>query len=769
MPAAAPVSPAADGPAPSRAPAASPLPPDVAAGPTAPSEAPKAAPAPPLGPAAPPALPMASEDLPAPPPTTPHHKGLWAVPALLSLLFVLGALLWVQRNDRAEREELHRVLISDALSLEAQLRGGLDVEAAHLRSLAAQLTQQPSAARGPATLAASPEVGAGFRRLWISVTWLDANNRILAHLPEQLPTPLTKEGTVEDGTGVSSHLVAAVGRTDASPFDANRFDIAGEKLVVRFSPVALLKRGTPWWLTRRYVVQLVDGSDQVIASLDDAPLPAVALRDGRRDSYRVQAGGGMPGVYLELIEREPRRPWWFEPPWGVIGGFLVLIAVATALLRRQMRQIRHAERAWRTEVAWRSAMEDSALVGLRARDAEGRLLYVNRTFCEMVGLSAAELLGRLPPMPYWPPDGVEEAMQRSQRNLAGLAPREGYEARWCRRDGQVVDVMVFESPLVNAQGEQIGWMGSIIDITAHKQLQERERRQSEAMAHQARLTMLGEVASALAHQLNQPLTAIAGYNAGALRMLERTPGTEAVLLQALRRLGEQAAEAGRIVQRIREFLTRRAPQREPVALAQLVPRALALLQRDMQRQQVQLQHEQPDALPEVLADAVLVEQVLLNLVRNAADELVAHHAPQRRIRVVARVVPSAADGQGPHPVGAPAASPAALPTGGPAWVQLEVHDSGPGLRGRSIDQLCAPFYSTKPEGMGMGLAICRSVIEAHHGRLAAAASPLLGGAWLAFTLPPPGGQEEDEAAAAAAVASAPPEAARPAAPPPAPG
>src|SRR5205823_4835029 len=163
-----------------------------------------------------------------------------------------------------------------------------------------------------------------------------------------------------------------------------------------------------------------------------------------------------------------------------------LISAATWLLKRQVAEVTRAESQWRTEAAWRRAMEDSLTVALRARDTEGRLVYVNRAFCDLVGLPAETLLGRLPPMPYWPPD---------------------------------------------------------------------------AMAHQARLTMLGEIASTLAHELNQPLTAIASYNAGVVNSLKRAGVDHAVVYGALQRLGEQAAQAGAVVQRIREFLTRRGPQR----------------------------------------------------------------------------------------------------------------------------------------------------------------------------------------------------------------
>ncbi len=614
---------------------------------------------------------------------------LWLLPLLASLLFVAGVLTWAYRSEGAERDDRRATMIADALSSEAQLQGQLQAEQAHLLELAQQL---PGLAHTPAALTRNPEVVDGLRRLWLGVTWLDANNRIIAHAPEQTTLAGLRPGD-SDLPGQSAHLTQTVGR---------------DKLVVRYSPALLLRRGIPWWLSLKYDVQLIDANEEVIASLDQRALRSEARS---RESYMVSVGSNMPGAFLELSLREVPPPFWLTLPLVLMAGFLGLMLVATLLLRRQVVRISRAENAWRNEAAWRQAMEDSALVGLRARDAEGRILYVNRTFCDMVGLGAEQLVGLLPPMPYWPPDALDEVMLRSQRNLEGRAPRDGYEALWCHQDGRRLNVMVFESPLIDAQGRQTGWMGSIIDITARKQLEERERHQAEAMAHQARLTTLGEVASSLAHQLNQPLTVIMGYNAGLQRMLSDAGYDNQAVLHALSQQGEQAAEAGRIVRRIREFLTRRAPQREACDLSAVARRAADLLQRDLRVAQVQIEWVQAPALPLVFADPILMEQVLINLIRNAVDAMsdCAHAAPGGRMRIAAQ----------PE---------------GERFVRMDVEDSGPGLSGRTVEALSTPFYSTKSDGMGMGLAICRSVIEVHHGGMEAG-SCSLGGARFSFTLP----------------------------------
>jgi len=606
------------------------------------------------------------------------RRGLWLLPFLASLLFVAGVLVWAYRADRVEREDRRATLIADALSSEAQLRDQLDQEQAHLRELARQL---PALPRHAQALAGQRELVEGLRRIWLNLTWLDGDNRIVASVPE------AKGNAPGDGVALSSHLTQQAG---------------ADQLVLRYSPAQLLRRGVPWWLTRKYDVQLIDSNEQVIASVDQAPLRPNAPG---HESYMVAVGGNMPGAFLELTLRDAPPPFWRTLPLVLMAGFLGLMLAATLLLRQQMARSARAEHAWRTEASWRQAMEDSALVGLRARDAQGRILYVNRTFCNMVGLKPEQLVGLSPPMPYWPPDALDEVMLRHKRNLEGHAPRDGYEALWCHSDGRRLNVMVFESPLIDASGQQTGWMGSIIDITARKQLEERERHQAEAMAQQARLTTLGEVASALAHQLNQPLTVIMGYNAGLQRMLTDAGYSNPAVLHALAQQGEQAGEAGRIVRRIREFLTRRAPQREACDLQAVAERAAALVQRDLRAAGVQLQWQAGAALPLVFADPILLEQVLINLLRNAIDAMA---------------------GSGSILLW--------LQASGERFVRMDVEDSGPGLGGRSIDALCTPFYSTKSDGMGMGLAICRSIIEVHHGGMDAGASSL-GGARFSFTLP----------------------------------
>jgi two-component system, LuxR family, sensor histidine kinase DctS len=602
-------------------------------------------------------------------------RALWLLPLVLALLLVMGVFFALRQAEQNERQDQREALISDALSLRQQIEQRVDAERERLRSLAARLDVKPPA---PAVFGSLPEVLEGLQRSWISVTWLDPNHRIVAQLPEK---PVMS-------TGLSAHI--------AQPL------AGGGWLIVRYSPGLMLRQNVPWWIAHKYDVRLVDTAGSVIASTFDG-------RDtGNRETYSLSLDA-LGDANLELIARDAVSAWYRSFPVALIAAFGVLIVLSTVMLRRQMAEVLHAEEAWRGEAAWRKAMEDSLNVGLRARDLEGRLVYVNRTLCEMVGYSSAELIGVEPPMPYWPADSIEATMQRHRRNMAGEAPREGYEAVWCRRDGTRFPVMILEAPLVDARGGRVGWMGSIIDLTERKGLEERERRQTELMAHHSRLTMLGEIASTLAHELNQPLTAIAGYSAGVLNSMEASVGTDPVIVRALQRLGEQAQHAGAIVKRIRNFLTRREPELEPCDVNAVVRGAVHLMRRDLDRSAVVVEIRLQAPARPIIADSVLIEQVVVNLVRNAADAL-SERQGARRIVVATSM------------------------SGDSRFVRIDVSDNGPGLGQRTIEQLCAAFYSTKAEGMGMGLAICRSIIEAHHGAFDAGEAAG-GGARFSLTLP----------------------------------
>ena len=294
-----------------------------------------------------------------------RSTALWLSPLVLACLFAAAVMGWAVWDERREREAERQTLITDTLSAVNGLRAQLAQEQQALAGLAKTLAERPTA-----LLQAQPEVEQGLRSIWSSLVWLDAEHRVRAEVV----------APARSSEGRSQHLQQAVGVPELQG-----------RLVLRYSPTLLLRQAVPWWLARRYDVQLIDADEQTIAALSPAP---GGLRAEARPSYRVALDDSQPGAQLELIVREP-APSGLRPLVGVlIAGFLPLSALASLGLRRQLRRTAQAEARWKGEAAWRAAVEDSALVGLRARDGQGRLLSVNRTFCEIVGWSADELVGR---------------------------------------------------------------------------------------------------------------------------------------------------------------------------------------------------------------------------------------------------------------------------------------------------------------------------------------------------------------------------------------
>ncbi|MFD0666594.1 sensor histidine kinase [Ramlibacter sp. MAHUQ-53] len=633
------------------------------------------------------------------------RRALWLLPLLTAAGFALLVVAWAHGIDADEREAFRRTLEADVASVEAQLLARQDAERARLREISDRLAG-PGAA-SDAALAAVPGVAAGLQRLWNRVVWLDADQQVLARA-ERRGGP--------DGAARPDLLIRTRGQAQHLRVEVPGAGAAGSGWLLARYELSDLLGSTDWvWLNRRYEVEFLSELREVIAT--------TAGRHGVPSQVAFErrlAGTGDVSVVLRPFQVP--LPWWQRTQTVLLlAGLLVLGAAGSWLLRGQMQRVQRAVVSARHEAAWRQSMEDSALVGLRARDLEGRILYVNRTLCEMVGYTREELVGLVPPLPFWPADAIDAMMARNLDTLAGGAPASGYETRWIHRDGGPLDVMIFESRLFNSEGEHVGWMGSIVDISARKQLEERERRHVEQVAQHARLNDLGLLASELAHELNQPLTAVMGYSAGLLKWVRTHAGGESAVVEAAMQVQEQARRAGDIVHWIRRQTQRKDPQRRPEDLNAVVRAVCDLRAAAIRRQGVALTCELAPGLPPVSMERVGIEQVLTNLLRNAADALAGQPGPRQvAVRTGAGDVAGGEGGEGGE--------------GGAAWV--EVADNGPGVQGLSLEALCAPFYTTKDKStsLGLGLGICREIVEAHGGALSLAAAPE-GGALFRFTLP----------------------------------
>ena len=487
---------------------------------------------------------------------------------------------------------------------------------------------------------------------------------------------------------------------------------------------------------------------------------------------------------------------------------------------------KHVEHALTTEATFRRAIEDSISTGMRVIDHDGRITYVNRALCEILGFEAEELVGQLPPYPYWIPEEYDLNITHLNLTISGSAPPSGIQTRARRKDGRIIDVRLYVSPLIDDQGQQAGWMASVTDITepnrirdelvnAHERFNtvlneldaavsvaslppplsepsfpgtaidadtalrpaaapspvpptllfsnfryratfgediaghqallkgwpvadswigeevhvpsidrwfevrvqqirwvdgkeaqlvvatditalrpvwEQQKQQQEQLAQTSRLVTMGEMASSIAHELNQPLAAISNYAMGLakrLQMPQQAGNSPDMVNETLVKIAKQAQRAASVIQRVRDFVRRNSSERRLVTVNAILSEALGLAEIAAKRHGVNISINLQQTLPPLHADRILVEQVLLNLLKNAIDAMRDIPHPALTLRISANE----------H------------------FVEFAVADQGPGLPPELRDRVFEPFFTTKSEGMGMGLNICRTIIESHGGRL----------------------------------------------------
>ena len=382
---------------------------------------------------------------------------------------------------------------------------------------------------------------------------------------------------------------------------------------------------------------------------------------------------------------------------------LLMFAVATTglMLGAAVSERQRAARALADSRSHLATILNTARDGVVTIDASGRVESVNPAIERLFGQPAASLVGRtirdLIDMPSLP--GLASVAHALPDGAGGQELNAHYA------DGSTFPIELSVGPF-GAPGRE-HYTLVIRDITARREAETRTRVHQSEVAQASRLTLAGEMASALAHELNQPLTAIAAYARGCLRLLR--PSDPELLREGVSEVVHQAERAADVIARLREFVRTGMVKPAPVDVSALAENALGLVRAEAEQSGIQLRSRIPAGLPAALIDRVHVEQVILNLVRNAMEAMLFAKTSARTITLDAREV----DGQ---------------------RIEIMVTDSGPGVAEEVTSRLFHPFVTTKSDGMGLGLSISHSMIEAHGGRLRLVRNSAAGASF-AFDLP----------------------------------
>ncbi|QXZ11042.1 PAS domain S-box protein [Comamonas sp. Y33R10-2] len=769
-----------------------------------------------------------------------------ALAPLASVLMFMAAIIasfWYLRTEEVDRE--HEVLRRDVEYAQQRVRLRLLERQEQLMRMARDIGARDMRkadfdARSEALINQFPELQ--------SITWVNDKRQILHS--ESAPTVSTDQLRVVGETLHQRETLQAYGhaREILQPIYMQESAAQGElppllqlhvpishnsryqgELLAEFSLDSLLRYGTPTEVLARYAITMLDERKHVLAGTPLSPrkTPTELLHwRALANEYAVPVAPVGPSLML--------RAQAYHTSSGMVGNGLfwlvgTLSAMTSWLLLATWRHTRRRQRAQEALVAetnFRRAMENSVLTGMRALDLQGRITYVNAAFCQMTGWSEQELVGQLPPYPYWPDNDYDNLHSKLREELSGKTIVGGFQVRVKRKSGSLFDARLYVSPLIDAHGQHKGWMSSMTDITEPNRIREQlsasyerftivlealdasvsvaplgsaellfanklyrqwfgshteghlqlvaqagklpvrnqpaegedglmglptgtitsarsenaeifvpslgkwlevrsrylswvdgrlaqmviatditQRRNAEDQAAQqaekaqsaSRLITMGEMASSVAHELNQPLTAISNYSSGMLTRLESGTLTPEQMKFALEKTAHQAQRAGQIIQRIRSFVKKSEPNRMLAQVSEMVSEALELVGIELRRRNVQLTSHIAERMPPLLVDAILIEQVLINLMKNSAESIDMSGRPLGQRNVELRVRPQLFETQ--------------------QGIEFIVEDTGKGLPPEVLERLFEAFFSTKSEGMGIGLNLCRSIVESHHGRM----------------------------------------------------
>ena len=438
------------------------------------------------------------------------------------------------------------------------------------------------------------------------------------------------------------------------------------------------------------------------------PQPDAARHDGYITNFLRSRHAKIIGLGREV---EGLRKSGARFPMDLAVGEVVtpegtkFIGIVRDITRRKL-----AEEALRIREEELRLIVEHAPGGILTADLQGKIISVNPALSKLLQAAPAAVIGH-------PMSTLVEAIDRERLGAAmELVIAESRQVQVPHLHLQCGDgtqaQVVLHLGLITREASPYQLVGQVIDRTDEVRAQEATRRMQDEITHVARLTTLGEMASAIAHEINQPLTVIATQAQAYRRLMNNAQTTPAEIAAGLDTIAEQALRIGQVVKRVRAFVTRRESARERIDLNETITQVLDLAWVDARETHIPLEVDLAAALPLLIGDSVQLQQVVLNLLRNAIDVSQTLDDPLRVIRIATRE--------------------------GEAGVIISVTDRGPGVPLEQQPRLFLPFFTTKADGVGMGLWISHSIVDAHGGTLRYRDNPR-GGAIFEVYLPSGGG------------------------------
>src|SRR5438874_6593798 len=379
------------------------------------------------------------------------------------------------------------------------------------------------------------------------------------------------------------------------------------------------------------------------------------------------------------------------------AGRLEFVGAITDITERK-----HAEEVLRRSEAYLSEAQRLSHTGSWALiPATGEITYWSEEAFRMQGFDPAERLPRFEELRrrFHPDDRV----RATEHFTTAIREKRDFDViyRIVLPGGEISEIQSIGHPVLNPSGDVVEFVGTVMDVTERRRAEE----ERQALAHANRITTMGQLTASIAHEVNQPIAAVVTNAQAALRWLNMQPPDPEEVRQALDRIVRNGRRAGDVISRIRALVAKAPPRNDQLDLNEVMLDVIALTRSELRGSGTALRTELADGLPPILGDRIQLQQVMLNLIFNAVEAMSEAHNGPRELLI-------------------------RTDQDSPGGVLVAVQDSGPGLKPESIDRLFDAFYTTKSGGMGMGLSICRAIVEAHGGRMWATANVPQGAAFL---------------------------------------